>query len=396
MENIEKVIGEALEKSLPEIVDLVTEKKISALIKKSNSEIDEIKTELKKLSLAQKTENSVISKAFKEVAMVSIVKEVWNTWITTEKGFHDVAEKHFKAMNEWTATEWAEFVFDQFESDILRVINDFNVVNSVKVYTLAKWDKITFPKAVQGITTTFKWEWVDYGSPTKPVTSEVVINIAKATTMTGMTEELLDDTMTTPDLYNLIVEYIWESQAEFLENKILNGTLWTNLTIEWLLVNAQVNTVTLPVTKTVKDIDDDVLVEAIMKIPRKFKRRPSNMKWIMSQYTMGKLMQLKTTDGSFLYPELRQSTPRLWSYEVVLSDKAPVQDATADIAGAASILFGDLTYFILVRRKGLTIDRGYRDGDWQSDQQSIKSRVRVGWKVSFWEAFVKIVNGAAS
>jgi HK97 family phage major capsid protein len=76
-----------------------------------------------------------------------------------------------------------------------------------------------------------------------------------------------------------------------------------------------------------------------MKIAKKFKRKPSNMKWIMSQYTMGKLMQLKTTDGSFLYPELRQSTPRLWSYEVIVSDKAPVQDATEDVADATPILF---------------------------------------------------------
>ena len=396
MENIEKVVGDALEKSLPEIVDAVTEKKFAQLMEKSSSEIDEIKAELKKFTLAQKTTNALVSKAFKETAMVAIVKDVFQNNITTENGFNEVAEKHFKAMNEWTATEWQEFVFDQFESDILRVINDFNVVNSVKMYTLAKGDKITFPKAVQGITTTFKWEEADYGSPTKPVTSEIVINIAKATTMTSMTEELLDDTMTTPDLYNLIVEFIWESQAEFLEDKILNGTLWTNSTIEWLLVNAQVNQVKLAPTKTVWDIDDDVLVESVMKIAKKFKRNPSNMKWIMSQYTMGKLMQLKTTDGSFLYPELRQSTPRLWSYEVVVSDKAPVQDATEDVANATPILFWDLTYFILVRRKGITLERWYRTWDWQADIQSIKSNTRVGWKVSFWEAFVKIVNGAVS
>ena len=396
MENIEKVIGDALEKSLPEIVDAVTEKKFAQLMEKSNSEMEEIKTELKKFSLAQKTWNETLAKAFKETAMVAIVKDVFQNNITTEKGFNEVAEKHLKAMNEWTATEWAEFVFDQFESDILRVINDFNVVNSVKLYTLAKGDKITFPKAVQGITTTFKWEEADYGTPTKPVTSEIVINIAKATTMTSMTEELLDDTMTTPDLYNLIVEFIGESQAEFLEDKILNGVIGANSNIEGLLVNTDVNEVTLAATKTVGDIDDDVLVEAIMEIARKFKRRASSMKWVMSQYTMGKLMQLKTTDGSFLYPELRQATPRLWSYEVVLSDKAPVQDSTADIAGATSILFGDLAYFTLVRRKGLTLERGYRTWDWQADIQSIKSNTRVWGKVSFGEAFVKITNGVAS
>jgi HK97 family phage major capsid protein len=76
-----------------------------------------------------------------------------------------------------------------------------------------------------------------------------------------------------------------------------------------------------------------------MKIAKKFKRRASSMKWVMSQYTLGKLMQLKTTDGSFLYPSLRETTPRLWGYEVIVSDKAPVQDSTEDIADATSILF---------------------------------------------------------
>ena len=395
MENIEKVVSETIEKSLPEIVDAVTEKKISDLMVKSNVELDNIKAELKKLSAGQKTAWKV-GEAFKQTAMVAIVKEVFQNNVTTEQGFKEVADRHFKEMNEWTATEWQEFVFDQFERDILRVINDFNVVNAVKMYTLAKGDKITFPKAVQWITTTFKWEGADYGTPSKPVTSEIVIDIAKATTMTSMTEELLDDTMTTPDLYNLIVEFIGESQAEFLEDKILNGTIWTNSTIEWLLVNSDVNEVVLAATKTVGDIDDDTLVEAIMKIARKFKRRASNMKWVMSQYTIGKLMQLKTTDGSFLYPSLREATPRLWGYEVVLSDKAPVQDATEDIADATSILFGDLQYFTLVRRKWVTLERGYRDGDWQADIQSVKSNTRVWGKVSFGEAFVKITNGAAS
>ena len=396
MENIEKVVGEALEKSLPEIVDAVTEKKFAQLMEKSNSEIEEIKTELKKFSLAQKTWNATVAKAFKETAMVSIIKDVFQNNVTTENGFNEVAEKHLKAMNEGTSTEGAEFVFDQFESDILRVINDFNVVNSVRLYTLAKGDKIRLPKAVQGITTTFKWEAVDYGNPTKPVTSQIIINIAKATTMTSMTEELLDDTMTTPDLYNLIVEFIGESQAEFLEDKILNGVINEDSTIEGLLVNSDVNEITLPATKTVWDIDDDTLVEAIMKIAKKFKRRAWSMKWVMSQYTLGKLMQLKTTDGSFLYPTLREVTPRLWGYEVVVSDKAPVQDATEDVADATSILFGDMRYFILVRRKGLTLERGYRDGDWQADIQSVKSNTRVWGKVSFWEAFVKITNGASS
>ena len=55
MENIEKVVSDTIEKSLPEIVDTVTEKKVSELMSQTNSELDNIKAELKKLSAEQKT-----------------------------------------------------------------------------------------------------------------------------------------------------------------------------------------------------------------------------------------------------------------------------------------------------------------------------------------------------
>ena len=393
-ENIEKVVSDTIEKSLPEIVDAVTEKKVSELMKKSQDDIWEVKVELKKLNFAQKT-SWVVGEATKQTVMVGIVKDVFQNNITTEKGFQDIADRHLKSvMDEWTSWEGAEFVFDQFEKDVLRVLNTYEVVNAVKIYTLAKWDKITFPKSTNWITTTFKWEAVDYGTPTQPTTSEIVINIAKATTMTSMTEELLDDTMTTPDLYNLIVDFIWESQWEFVEDKILNWTLGTNATIEWILENGDVNVLTLENWETVADISDDTLVEAVMKIAKKYKKRSSNIKWTMSQYTLWKLMQLKTTDGSFLYPELRQANPKLWSYGVIISDVAPIQDATEDVADATSIVLWDMKYFTLVRRKGLTFERWYRDWDWQADIQSVKSNTRIWGKATFGEAFVKIVNGA--
>lgn len=395
-EQLEKVVQDTIEKSLPEIVDTVTEKKVQEQMQKTQSELDEVKAELKKLNLQEKTSGET-GKATKEAVMVWIIKDVMKNEVTSETWFKEIADKHIKAvMDEWTAWEWQEFVFDQFEKDILQVLNNFEVVKAVKMYNLNKWDNITFPKATNWVTTTFKWEWEDYWDPTQPNTSEIVINVAKATTMTSMTEELLEDNMTIPDLYQLIVDNIWESQAEFLENKILNWELWTNKTIEWILVNSDVNEYKLDDNETVWDIDDDDLVETVMAIPKKYKRRRSNIKWVMSQYTLWKLMQLKTTDGSFLYPELRNTEPRLWGYMVVVSDDMPVQDKTEDIAWKTSIVLWDMKYYTLVRRTGLSLERWYRDGDWQSDIQSVKSKTRVWGKCTFWEAFVKITNGDSS
>lgn len=81
--------------------------------------------------------------------------------------------------------------------------------------------------------TYFTAEEVAY-TASEPATAFISIDIAKMTTLVSMTEELLDDTMTVPDLYDLIVEFVAESQAEFLETQILTGTG----SVKGILVNA--------------------------------------------------------------------------------------------------------------------------------------------------------------
>jgi len=182
-------------------------------------------------------------------------------------------------------------VFDQFEADVLRVINTYQIVNDVKILPLAKGDNVSLPKATNGITTYWKDEAKKY-TGSKPATAFVKIDIEKATTMTDLTQELMDDAMTIPDLYNLIVEFIGESQAEFLENEILTG----DDEIEGVFENASINKIFLGSGKTSADIDDEVLVDVITKAKRKFKRNKSNVKFYMSQYVYGKLKALITTD----------------------------------------------------------------------------------------------------
>lgn len=391
MENeVLKQVTEAIEKSVPEIVSAVVDAKLNETMSKSAKELDEIKNELKKYSLEQKQAQPEVKEAFVKTAVVSIYKEIINNNVNTEKGFNDVVEATLKTMTEWTATAWAELVFDQFEADVLRVINSYDVLADVRILPLAKWDKVSIPKATNGITTYFTAEWVAY-TPSDAVTAFVTIDIAKTTTLTDMTQELLDDTMTVPDLYNLIVEFIWESQAEFLETEILT---WIG-SVKWVLVQAWINSVALAATKKSADITDDDIVEVMVAAKRKFKRRRANVKWYMSQYIKGQLMKLKTLDGYPLYPELRGATPSLLGYAVVESDVWFVQDVSEDIANAITLAFWDLQYFILARRKGITMERGYHGDNWKKDIISLKSNGRVWGKTSFPEAITILKNGPA-
>ena len=383
-------VTKTIEDSVPEIVDTLIEKNVGAKLTKTEEELVEVKKEVAKLNVASR-EHTSVKKDWQKEAVVSIFKEVVNNGVSTEKGFNDVVENVLKTMTEGTPTEGAELVFDQFENDVLRVINSYDIIGDVRILPLAKGDKVSLPKATNGVTTYFVNEG-NAPTATEATTAFVVIDIARAATLTDMTTELLDDTMTVPDLYDLLVEFIAESQAEFLETQILTGTG----AVKGILVNASVNEEALAATETAGDIDDEALVKVVSKASRKFKRNRANVKWYMSQYVFSKIMALITTDGYPLYPEMRQAEPMLMGYKVVMSDVGFVQDSTEDVADATLLLFGDLRYFTLARRKGITLERGYYGDNWKKDIQSLKSNSRYGGTCTFPEALTILSNGAVS
>lgn len=381
LEQINKGITDTLEKSLPEIVETTVTKKLAELETKSAGELEEIKAELKKISISSKAVDEKTQSFAKKTAVVSIIKEVMGNNVTTEKWFNDIVDATVKTMTEGTATDGAELVFDQFETDVLRVIATYGVVNSVRILPLAKGDKVSLPKATNNITTYFVAEGANY-TPSEADTAFVVIDIAKAITLTDMTQELLDDTMTIPDLYDLIVEFIGESQAMFLETQILTGVG----SVLGILPNAWVNKIALGAGKFSSDINDATLVNVITKAAIKFKTNTSNVKRFMSQYVFGKIQALKTTDGYPLYPEMRGATPMLMGYNIQLSDVGFVQNLAQDIANGVCLLFGDLKYFTLAKRKGITMERGYYGDNWKKDIISLKSNTRYGGKCTYPEA----------
>lgn len=384
-----KSMTDAVEKALPEVVDKVVSQKVAELSEKSAKDIEDVKSELKKMNLAGKATNKEAKELAQKTFVVSVFKEVMKNGIKSEEAFKEVSKKVYAGMGEGSWLEGEELVFDQFETDILRVINTYDILNDVRILPLAKGDKVSLPKATNGITT---YRATEAGAKTgsKPATSFVVIDIAKASTFTDMTEELLDDTMTTPDLYNLIVEFIGESQANFLETEVLTGTG----SVKGILVNASVNKVYLGTGNTAEDIDDANIVDVITKAGKKYKRNKAKVKWYMSQYVFGKLRSLITTDGFPLYPTLRDANPTLEGSAVVISDCGFVQNISEDIAEGICLLYGDLSYFTLAKRKGVTVERGYYGDNWVSDIQTIKSNQRVGGACTFPEALTILVNWA--
>lgn len=221
-EKMTGIVQDALGKGLPGVIDAVLEKKLEEFSKTAFADVEAIKESIKQLTFDQKASQAG-QEMIAKTAIVGIIKDVWKNGADVgENVFKQIVKTHIKTMGEGDALEGAEFVFDQFEKDVLKVINTFSLVNFVKILNIVKGDKVNLPKVTNGITTAYVAE---HGTPTatEPVTSFVTVDIFKAVTLTNFSDELLDDAMTIPDLYDLLVELIGESQGEFLEGEIISG-----------------------------------------------------------------------------------------------------------------------------------------------------------------------------
>jgi len=387
LSEVNKTITTNLEKSLPEIVDASISLKLSAIETKTVGEIEDIKKELKKLSVSSK---KVDTAAQGMIAKTAIVEG----WKALAKGgkFEEAVTASIKTMSEGTGTEGAELVFDQFERDVIRVINAYDVVSLVRSFNILKGDKVIFPSKDGSTTAAYVGEGSTI-SESELTTGNVAIDIYKVATLTGVTNELLDDTMTVPDLYNLIVEDVAEQVAALQEDAILGGT-GTNQPTG--ITNASgIIEVALGTAETTADIADTNLVDVMTRAAKRYKR---NTSWVMSQYTWGKLMSLKTTDGYPLYPELRNMTsPSLLGRPVVISDSSKiVQDAGTDVADAVSIIFGDFDFYYMANRKGLSFEKGHLANDFRDDKTTFRSITRFGGNVAIPAAFTVLKNGVAA
>lgn len=387
LSEVKGIVTESISKSLPEIVEAAVSPKVAELETKTLGEIEEIKAELKKMNLnTKKVEAGSVELAAK-TAIVAGFKSL-------AKGgkFGEAVEASYKTMSEGTDTEGAELVFDQFDKDVIMVINTYDVLALTRAFTLLKGDKITFPSRDGSTTAAIVGEGATI-SESEVTTGSVAVDIYKVATLTGVTNELLDDTMTIPDLYNLIVQDVAEQIAALREDLVLGGTGSSQPTG---IINASgIHEVALAATKTTADIADEDLVNVMTKAAKKYKRNPV---WIGSQYTWGKLMALKTTDGYPLYPELRNmANPTLLGKPFKLSDSTKiVQDAASDTADAVSLIFGDMNFYYTVNRKGTSFEKGHLANDFRDDKTTFRSITRFGGNVARPAAFTVLKNGAAS
>lgn len=284
--------------------------------------------------------------------------------------------------------EGAELVFDQFLADVVHVIETYRVIEDITLYNVVKGDNLKIPKVVNALTTA----WVAEGASataSKPTTSTITITTKIANTIVDVSESLLEDSLSIPDLYSLLVKLIGESQAAFIEDQIFNGS-GSGSNIEGVTINSSVASVVLATT-AFSSITRAKLVAAFGAVGTKYLVDGKGGKWYMSRAARAELMALETDAGAPLFPSLETATPTLFGDPVVETDKLP----SAGGASKVFCVYGNMAHFIGVRRKDITVKKGYSGTGFKDGLVTIKGEQRFHGQIAFTQAFVKVVTAAS-
>lgn len=380
-----KSVQETVQKELPGLVLQNMEE-----IKKSITEdVEKVKTELKEFSTSMAAASK--GKDGEDAADMTRKSYVCAVLRACAKGatFQDAATEVKTAfMNgNVAANEGAELVFDQFLEDIVYVISNYRVIEDITLYNIIKGDNLKIPKVVQGLTTA----WVAEGastSKTKPTTSTLTITTKIAQTLIDVSESLMEDSLSVPDLYTLLVTLIGESQAAFIEDQIFNGG-GTGNNIEGICINSSVTKVTLATT-AYSSVTRAKLVTAFGSVPTKYLVDGKGGKWYMSRAARTELMLLENDLGVPVFPTLELENPTLFGQPVVETDKLPS-------TGGASVpfaVFGNFKHFIGVRRKDIEVKKGYSGTGFADGLVTVKGEQRFHGQIAFTEAFVLVRTAA--
>lgn len=391
------ILKEALEEVIPSHIATAVKAETENLVK----DIADFKNQLADISKSSKFGGDEGREAFEKKAKEVFVKStiaIFKAGIREEAPAMEVFTSEAKAafQNEGIATEGLEFVFDQFSKDVLMWLKNYPLVDEVGVINI-KGVTIKLPTWVNSVTAAWFGEGASI-TKSKGTTAFLTFTVKKLGSLVQVTEEMLEDNMTTEDLYQLFVKSAGNSQAAVIENGIINSESTNMLGI---IPNANTVNVVLATGNTqlrnvTATVIDNALIDLDAGISDEYVGNINNAVAIMSKYTLGVLKKLKTTTGDYLYPELRDPNPRLLGkYRVITSTKMPVQSQAQDLLSTKHIIVGNLKdFYLVVRSRQFTATRGYQTGDFEADLQSVKVTQRLTGNVLAGQAFAVLATSA--
>lgn len=379
--------------SLAPIVSETVKSEVTDATAPMAEEIKNLSTEVvslkEKMATSSATKDANAVKLAKQ-AVVSIFKAVKTENIQDEaqfsKAFDAIVKETYQ--NTVTATDGAEFVFEQFEKDVYAIFEQYPLLNELNTLQLLQGKSITLPTYDGGVTA----YWIDEGAnftASKADTGSIKVDIYKLGALVSLTDEMLEDDMTTDTLYSLIIQEAGTKFALKLENEVLNGNQTTGK-MKGILTDTSIPALTTTVT-SFGAITDVHFWDADALIDEKYDINPGNKIAVMKKATKNKLITQRDTNGNLVFPELRD-TGMIGDYRVVTARSMPAQ-----ATGAVGVLLGNVADFYRhVNRKGFNAEMGYLNGDFQGGKKTLRIERRDGGRAIDINAFAVIKIGTVA
>lgn len=249
------------------------------------------------------------------------------------------------ALSEGVDTEGGYLVPDEFEHTLIQALEEDNAIRShAHVFTTSSGSHKIPIVATKGVA-----NWIDEGGSygeSDDVFGQEQIDSHKLGTIIKVSEELLNDSAFSLENYfaTEFARRIGQKEEEaFLigdGNKKPTGIL-----------NATGGAEVGVTTASASAITADEVIDLYYSLKAPYRK---NAIWVLNDATVRAIRKLKDTSGQYLWqPGLREGDPDLLlGKKLYTSPFAPLP-----AAGAKSLLFGDLSYYWIGDRKGITFKR---------------------------------------
>lgn len=135
-------------------------------------------------------------------------------------------------------------------------------------------------------------------------------------------------------------------------------------------------------------LSDDDLVKLYFTLPAEYRQYAI---WIMPDTVLGKIAQLRSTDGRRLHETVLGSTPTILSRPVIVNNSIPANLGTG--TNESEIYFGDASYYVIGDTDEMLVETSTEEGSsFERHRMAIKAFAALDGELSLTAAFVKLTG----
>lgn len=298
------------------------------------------------------------------------------------KGLSALNGEKLAALQVGTDSEGGYIVPESFETKIVEILQDVNPFRSVaNVIRTASDRNIPVESSIGSFA--YVAEEGAYGL-SDPAFSRVVLGAHKSGGIIKVSEELLQDAFFNLETY--LSNVAGRRFANLEEASFCTGD--GSSAPQGLFNPTYSNNVTGAVSATAAITSDD-LIDVFHSLGRQYR---SNATWLMNDDAVKLIRKLKDQDDQYLWqPGLQAGQPdTILGRPVIVSTQA-----TAPAADAKSVIFGDMQYYTIADRAGISAQK-LNELYAANGQVGYKFTARNDAKVILNEAFTSFTHGSAS